>query len=179
VADWPSAAALGPLFALADRLWIVGFGSATGLTASAGLLWHEKAHRPAVTTSVSEFRLGPVEADRPEDAVLLLDVDPPVTARTGYLDLLRDELGRFGVPLVTLAPNAPTKQPGIRLGLEAGGPAALETLLRLQQLARATAHAAGTYQDGSRILRAFVQAGPILDRRRRSSGGRSADDAAS
>jgi glucosamine--fructose-6-phosphate aminotransferase (isomerizing) len=162
VADWPSAASLGPLLAGADRLWIVGLGSAAGLAASAGLLWHEKAHRPAVTTTVSEFRHGPVEAARPEDAVLLLDVDPPVATRTGYLALLREELRRLGVPLVTVAPDAPAEQPGIRLGLEAGGPAALEALLRLQQLARATAHAAGTYQDGFRILRAIVRAYPDL-----------------
>jgi glucosamine--fructose-6-phosphate aminotransferase (isomerizing) len=163
VADWPSAAALGPVFGGADRLWIVGLGTAAGLTAAAGLLWHEKAHRPAVTTTVSEFRHGPVEAARPEDAVLLLDVDPPVTARAGYLTLLREELGRLGVPLVTVAPDAPAEQPGIRLGLAAGGPAALEALLRLQQLARATAHAAGTYQDGFRILRVIVRAAPPLD----------------
>ncbi len=163
VADWPSAAALGPLLGDAERLWILGLGSAAGLTASAGLLWHEKAHRPAVAISVSEFRHGPVEAARPGDAVLLLDVDPPVTARTGYLELLRDELGRLGVPMVTLAPDAPADQPGVRLGLAPGGPAALEALLRLQQLARATAHAAGAYQDGFRVLRAIVQAAPILD----------------
>jgi len=90
-------------------------------------------------------------------------VDPPVTARTVYLDLLRDELNRLGVPMVTLAPDAPADQPGIRLGLAPGGPAALEALLRLQQLARATAHAAGTYQDGFRVLRAIVQAALILD----------------
>jgi hypothetical protein len=90
-------------------------------------------------------------------------VDPPVTARTGYLDLLRDELGRLGVPMVTLAPHAPADQPGIRLDFLPGGPAALGALLRLQQLARATAHAAGTYQDGFRVLRAIVRAAPILD----------------
>jgi hypothetical protein len=96
-------------------------------------------------------------------------VDPPVTARTGYLDLLRGELDRLGVPLVTVAPDAPAEQPGIPgrpgilLGLAPGGPAALEALLRLQQLARATAHAAGTYQDGFRILRAIVRAAPPLD----------------
>jgi glucosamine--fructose-6-phosphate aminotransferase (isomerizing) len=169
VADWPSAASLGPLLAGADRLWIVGLGTAAGLTASGGLLWHEKAHRPAIATTVSEFRHGPVEAARAADAVLLLDVDPPVTARTGYLDLLRGELDRLGVPLVTVAPDAPAEQPGIPgrpgilLGLAPGGPAALEALLRLQQLARATAHAAGTYQDGFRILRAIVRAAPPLD----------------
>ena len=131
------------------RAEIVGLGSAAGLTAS--------------TTSVSEFRHGPVEAAGPDDTVLLLDVDPPVTARTVYLDLLRDELNRLGVPMVTLAPDAPADQPGIRLGLVPGGPTALEALLRLQQLARATAHAAGTYQDGFRVLRAIVQAALILD----------------
>ncbi len=163
VADWPSAAALGPVLGVADRLWIVGLGTAAGLTAAGGLLWHEKAHRPAVTTTASEFRHGPVEAVRPDDAVLLLDVDLPVAARARYLGLLRDELGRIGVPIVTLAPDTPADQPGIRLGLSAGGPAALEALLRLQQLARATAHAARTYQDGFRILRAIVHAAPPLD----------------
>ena len=163
VADWPSPASLGPLLAGADRLWIVGLGTAAGLTASGGLLWHEKVHRPAIATTVSEFRHGPVEAARAADAVLLLDVDPPVTARTGYLTLLREELGRLRVPLVTVAPGAPAEQPGIHLGLAPGGPAALEALLRLQQLARATAHAAGTYLDGFLVLRAIVQAAPILD----------------
>ena len=163
MADWPAAAALGPVLGGADRLWILGLGTAAGLSAAAGLLWHEKVHRPAVTTTVSEFRHGAVEATRPEDAVLLLDVDPPVTARAAYLSLLRDELGRLAVPLVTVAPDAPTDQPGIRLALVAGGPAALEALLRLQQLARATAHGAGTYQDGFRILRAIVRAAPSFD----------------
>ena len=163
MADWSSAASLGPLLAGADRLWIVGLGTAAGLTASGGLLWHEKAHRPAIATTVSEFRHGPVEAARAADAVLLLDVDPPVTARTGYLDLLRGELDRLGVPLVTVAPDAPAEQPGIQLSLAPGGPAAVEALLRLQQLARAAAHAAGTYQDGFRILRAIVRAAPPLD----------------
>ena len=163
VADWPSTAALGPVFAAAEHLWILGFGTAAGLTAAGGLLWHEKVHRPAIATTVSEFRHGPVEAARPNDAVLLLDVDPPVAARARYLGLLREELGRIGVPLVTVAAGAPAEQPGIRLGLSAGGPAALEALLRLQQLARATAHAAGTYQDGFRILRAIVHAAPSLD----------------
>lgn len=163
VADWPSAVALGPLLVGAEHLWILGLGTAAGLTASASLLWHEKVHCPAVATTVSEFRHGPVEAASPGDVVLLIDVDPPSTARAGYLSILREELGELRVPLVTVAPDAPTEQPGIRLGLATGGSAALEALLRLQQLARVTAHAAGTYQDGFRTLRAIVRPVPNLD----------------
>lgn len=161
VEDWPAAAVLGSTLAAAERLWVVGLGSGAGLVAAAGLLWHEKVHRPAIATTVSEFRHGPVEAARPVDAVLLVDVDPPVEARGRYLALMRTELARLGTPLLTVAPEAPTDGPGIVLRAPAGGPAALEALLRLQQLARATAHEAGTYQDGFRILRAIVHPAPI------------------
>ncbi|HEX8941131.1 MAG TPA: SIS domain-containing protein [Candidatus Limnocylindrales bacterium] len=160
VADWDAPAALGPALAAAERTWLIGLGTAAGLAGAAGLLWHEKAHRLAFPTTVSEFRHGPVEAARPGDAVLLVDVDQPLAGRRAYLDLLRAELDRLGARLVEISPELPDGAPGLRLP-EPGAEAALQALLRLQQLARATAHAAGAYQDGFRVLRAIVTAASV------------------
>lgn len=162
VADWASVAAFGAPLAEAGRLWVVGLGTALGVAASTGLLWHEKVRRPAVAVSVSEFRHGPVEAARAGDAVLLLDVDPPDESRERYLDLLRSELRRLDVGLVEVSVDPPADARGLRLTSRPGGPAALEGLLRVQQLVRAAAHATGTYQDGFRVLRAIVTAAPVF-----------------
>lgn len=162
VADWEAAAALGPVLAAAERTWLVGLGMGGAIAGAAGLLWHEKVHRLAFPTTVSEFRHGPVEAAGPNDAVVLVDVDRPSEARLGYLELLRGELATIGTLLVEVSPSVATTGAGLRLGAEPGPEAALEALLRMQQLARATAHAAGTYQDGFRVLRAIVRAAPPL-----------------
>lgn len=160
VTDWEAAARLGPVLAAAERTWLVGLGMGGAIAGAAGLLWHEKVHRPAFPTTVSEFRHGPVEAAGPDDAVVLVDVDPGSAARQLYLDLLRSELGAIGTALVEVSPLASGGSAGVRVAADAGPLAALEALLRMQQLARATAHAAGTYQDGFRILRAIVGAAP-------------------
>jgi fructoselysine-6-P-deglycase FrlB-like protein len=166
VADWGAAARLGPLLASAERTWLVGLGMGGSIAGAGGLLWHEKVHRAAVAATVSEFRHGPIEAAGPRDAVVLVDVDPRPPALASYLDRLRDELARIGTALVEIAASAQGdgRARGNRIPLTAapGPAAALDALLRMQQLARATAHAAGTYHDGFRVLRAIVGAAPPL-----------------
>ena len=89
----------------------------------------------------------------------------------GYLELLVGELRQLGAAVVWLDTGVPG-------GLAPAGaeivplPAAptpdaifgavrlLGATLRLQQLARGTAHAGGTYVDGFRVLRRVVQAAP-------------------
>ncbi|HEX9045141.1 MAG TPA: SIS domain-containing protein [Candidatus Limnocylindrales bacterium] len=162
VADWAAAAAFGPTLAASGRTWLVGLGMGAGIAGAAGLLWHEKVHQLAFPTTVSEFRHGPVEAATADDVVVLFDVDPAAEARERYLELLRGELERLGTRLVEVSPR-PGAPAGLRIASPPGPEAALEALLRVQQLARATAHAAGRYVDGFRVLRAIVGAAPPLD----------------
>lgn len=162
VADWSSAAAFGAQLAAAERLWVLGFGSADGIGAALGLLWHEKVRRAAVTSTPSEFRHGLIEAVGPGDAIVLFDVDAPVPSRAAYLALLRTEVARVGARLVMVAPDLGPGAPGLAIAASPGGPAALEALLRAQQLARAAAHAAGTYRDGFLILGVVVQPAPFV-----------------
>lgn len=133
------------LLAAARHAWFLGFGSALGIAEAGALLWHEKVIRAATAATPSEFRHGLIEAAGPDDAVVLIDVDAPDDARAAYLARLRDELAALRVAVVELGIGVP----------EAAG-AALEALLRLQQLAHATAVAAGTYRDGFAVLRATV-----------------------
>lgn len=150
VAEWPAAAALGPGLAAAERTWIAGLGGGVGLAQAAAIMWHEKAHRQAMSLSISELRHGPIEAVRPGDAVLVIDVDAPDAARDAYLGRLRTELDALGAFVVWLSAE------------HRGQPEALlATLLRLQQLARATALASGTYRDGFAVLRNVVQPAEI------------------
>jgi fructoselysine-6-P-deglycase FrlB-like protein len=135
----------------------VGFGSAVGILTAAALLWHEKVLRPAVATTVSELRHGPLEAVRPGDAVMVVDVDPPHAGRAAYLDLLRGELALIGATTIELSPGASGPGAIAIQGTRPGG-ASLEALLRLQQLGRAAAFAAGVYRDGFEILRTIVKA---------------------
>jgi glucosamine--fructose-6-phosphate aminotransferase (isomerizing) len=160
VLDLDGPARVAPVLAAGERTWLLGLGPGVGLAAAAGLLWHEKVHRLAFPTSVSEFRHGPVEAVRARDAILLVDVDAPLPARAAYLDLLRRELRRVGAVLVEVVAGLPDSSFGIRVASETPAIASLEALLRIQQIARATAVAAGTYQDGFRVLRAIVTAAP-------------------
>ena len=162
----------GRLLAASDRVWFLGFGAAHGLAEAGALLWHEKVVRTAVATTPSEFRHGLIEASRAGDAVVLLDVDAPDARRDGYLARLRDELAAREVAIVEIVPGppvAPGPPPSAaeegsdagrrrRVGTTGREPAArtLETLLRVQQVARAAALAAGTYRDGFEILRNVV-----------------------
>jgi glucosamine--fructose-6-phosphate aminotransferase (isomerizing) len=157
---WPEVQKMGPDLAAAPRTWIAGFGCGAGLAQGAAILWHEKAHRQAVALSVSEFRHGPVEAGRPGDALIVVDPDQPVAARSSYLARLRGEAADLGLTTVWLAAEPAGTAP-IPLRLGAGPEAVLEALVRLQQLARATAQSAGTYRDGFAVLRSVVQ--PVAD----------------
>jgi glucosamine--fructose-6-phosphate aminotransferase (isomerizing) len=141
------------LLADARHVWFIGFGAALGIAEAGALLWHEKVVRQAMATTPSELRHGPVEAIGGRDAVVLIDVDPPDPRREAYLALLRAELAQLGAALVELPPAAEDEQPAAR---------ALAALLRLQQLAHATALAAGTYRDGFAVLRRIVTAADEL-----------------
>jgi glucosamine--fructose-6-phosphate aminotransferase (isomerizing) len=163
IASAEAADTAGRLLAGADRVWFLGFGAALGLAEAGALLWHEKVIRAAVATTPSEFRHGLIEAARPGDAVVLLEVDTPDARRDAYLARLGEELTALNVAEVDLAPmpgrgTAPGR--GARIETIGGEPAtrALETLLRVQQIARAAALAAGTYRDGFVILRQVVRA---------------------
>jgi glutamine---fructose-6-phosphate transaminase (isomerizing) len=155
VESWATIAPIGTALAAAERLWIVGFGSGIGLANAAAIMWHEKVHRPAVSLSVSEFRHGPIEAARSGDAVIVVDPDEPVAERTAYLSRLLVELMSMGVGITWLAPAPPEGTTGIPLASTPGPRASMEALVRLQQLARSTAHA-GTYRDGFDVLHAIV-----------------------
>jgi fructoselysine-6-P-deglycase FrlB-like protein len=150
---------------MAPQTWIVGLGTCAGLAQAAGILWHEKVRREAVALSVSEFRHGPVEAVRPGDAVVVVDADRSHPVRAAYLELLRSELEQLGAFVVWLSADPPVGVTGVELVDDetAGAPGepspamALEALVRLEQLARATAHAAGTYRTGFAVLREIVK----------------------
>jgi fructoselysine-6-P-deglycase FrlB-like protein len=166
VESWPVVVPAGPSLASAARTWILGFGTGVGLAQAAGILWHEKVRRPAVTLSVSEFRHGPIEAVCPGDAVIVVDVDGPLPARAAYLEMLRSELDTLGAFVVWVSASPPPGVVPIPLRGGAKDPAtggqpsptaALEALVRLQQLGRATAHAAGTYREGFAVLGTIVK----------------------
>ena len=144
VAGWADAAAVGSELAAARRLWFVGFGASLGIAEAGALLWHEKVIRSAVALTPSEFRHGPIEAAGVEDAVVLVDVDPADARRAAYQARLARELAQLGVALVEVRVEP------------RGSP--LAALLRVQQLARATAISAGTYRDEFAVLRQVVGA---------------------
>jgi fructoselysine-6-P-deglycase FrlB-like protein len=171
VASGEAVAAAGRLLAGAHRVWFLGFGAALGLADAGALLWHEKVVRSAMATTPSEFRHGLIEASRAGDAVVLFEVDAPDRRRDAYLGRLLDELAALEVAVVELVPaplpsGGPASAPdrSQRIETMGGEPAgrALETLLRLQQIARAAALAAGTYRDGFVILRRVVRAADDL-----------------
>ena len=140
----------------------LGLGTAAGLTASGGLLWHEKAHRPAVATRSRSFAMG-----RWSRA-------PGGRGPASRRGSARHGADRVPRPLARRARPArrPPRDGGARRahGTTRYPPLAwrrrarwrCEALLRLQQLARATAHAAGTYQDGFRILRGDRSCCPVI-----------------
>ena len=154
--DWPSAQAIGGELAAARWTWFAGFGPALGVAEAAGLLWHEKVRRPAVATTPSGFRHGPIEAAGKDDAIVLVEIDPPSRARPGYMRLVSDDCRAVGMSQIWLTQDRPPT--GRWLALRATEPAgrALESLIRVQQLARATALAAGSYGDEFVVLNALV-----------------------
>lgn len=167
VADQAAVLPAGLALARAAHAWAVGFGSAAGLARGATLLLHEKALLVTVSGTPSEFRHGPIEAAGPADAVLLVETDPPDPRRAAYLTRLAGELAELRVPLVTVGrgplPPGPfsmrvPEPPAAGAADRAAGAVLLHTLLRIQQLARLTAHARGTYRDGFRVLRTIVGA---------------------
>lgn len=148
---WRDAAAAAPRLAGARHVWMLGFGAAEGLAASAALLWHEKVVRPATAASPSEFRHGLIEAVGAMDAVVLIpSVGRHAEPEAEYLDHLRAELGELRVDLVEV--QASTADAAL---------ATLEQLFRLQHLARATALAGGRYREEFAILRHVVK--PVSD----------------
>lgn len=153
VGGWERVVASGRQLAYARRTWLVGFGTALGIAEAGMLLWHEKVIRPAVAATPSEFRHGQVEAAARGDAVILIDADATDERRAAYLDRLRSELTALEVSMVEVDPE---RQPGISAA------PALEALLRVQQLARATALAGGEYRDGFVVLRRTVTAADDL-----------------
>ncbi len=153
--------------ATAGRMWVVGLGPATGLAHACALVWHEKVHRAAVASTASEFRHGLVESVGP-DAVVLVLPPPRRSADTeAYLALLAREAAEVGAAVLVLDASAtPRAFPAVTVpapampGALPSSAALLGTLLRIQQLARGTAHAAGTYVDGFRVLRHVVRPAP-------------------
>jgi glutamine---fructose-6-phosphate transaminase (isomerizing) len=141
------------LLADARHVYFIGFGPARGIAEAGALLWHEKVTRQAMATTPSELRHGPIEALGAGDAVVLIDVDGPDPRREAYLALLRAELAQLGAALVELPSATEDEEPGGK---------AVAALLRVQQLAHATALAAGTYRDGFAVLRRIVIAADEL-----------------
>jgi glucosamine--fructose-6-phosphate aminotransferase (isomerizing) len=176
VADVSAVAPGGALVAKGAEVWAVGFGPALGLARATSLLLHEKARRPTVFCSPSEFRHGPIEAATRSDALILLDpgqiggeVDGSLVA---YLDRLAAEAAELGVGLIRIGPRStpPIAVDGslplaVHVPIDESAPRAervLHALVRAQQLARATAHARGTYADEFVVLRRIVRAADDL-----------------
>jgi len=124
---------------------------------------------------VSEFRHGLVEATRSGDAVVVLvgGVSQPLTE---YLAILENELDALGVLALWLAGSprgtgdsggrflhlpAGEHRPAGQTGVAADGATLLGLSLRIQQLARGVAHAAGTYREEFQILRRVVRPAPL------------------
>jgi len=148
------------VLAKADRTWIAGWGSGMGLARAAGVLWHEKVHRQGLALSIAEFRHGPIEAARKDDALVIVRPEDATEGAASYLDHLGAEASSIGLRIVWLTPEV---HDDIHVPLQSeGSTRTLEALIRLQQLARLTAHAAGTYRDGFDILRSIVKPVPEL-----------------
>lgn len=164
-ADTGAPAAAGAFAARARVAWVVGFGASYGAAVAGAMLFQEKARLPAAALTPSGFRHGPIEAATPGDVVVALELDAPDARRGSYLARLARELGELDVPLVVIGNAPPVVGAGIAIPIMSppGPSATLEGVLRLQQVARAAAHARGTYVDGFRILRRVVAAADDLD----------------
>jgi fructoselysine-6-P-deglycase FrlB-like protein len=159
VADWDPIAQLGQRIAIAQHVWILGFGASEGVAQYGCMLWHEKVCRPAVANTPSEFRHAFIEAVQAGDAVIVLDAGDYSLDRLGYLRLLNRELSSLKAQVTWLAPDAwQLVDGGVGLDAATAPYRLLEMLIRVQQLTRAAAHAAGTYIDGFRVLRKVMEA---------------------
>lgn len=161
VRDWEPCALLGQALARSEHTWVLGLGAGEGVARAASLLWHEKVVRPAVPLSPSAFRHGPAEAVRQGDAVVVIDIGPSSASQVMYLDLLASELRRLECVSAWIGPRRPDAMDGIDLA-DRDAAAGLEATLRVQQLARATAIAAGTYVERFRVLLDIVRPSPPL-----------------
>lgn len=160
-ADLDPMMAAGAIVARSRGCWALGFGPALGVARATALLLHEKARRPTIFCTPSEFRHGPIEASGAEDAVILVDAGlAPNDDRTRYLDRLARELSELGVPLIAVGGAGP----GALADAIGASPAEaiLHALLRVQQLARIAAISGGTYQEDFLVLRAVVGAADDL-----------------
>jgi fructoselysine-6-P-deglycase FrlB-like protein len=157
VRDWEPAWTIGRELAAARRIWFAGFGAAFGAAEAVSLLWHEKVGRPGVHTTPSGFRHGLIEAAGSEDAILLFEIDPPSPVRDEYMRLLSGECLRIGVEQVWISHERPPAGSWLTLLADEAAGRALEAFIRLPQLARGAAHAAGTYRDGFSILGSVVR----------------------
>jgi fructoselysine-6-P-deglycase FrlB-like protein len=148
-------AAAGAAVGAARRIWTVGFGASRGVAEALALLLHEKDQIPAVAGTPSGFRHGLVEASAAGDSVVVIECGHEDRLLARYLDRLADEGQRVGLNTVWLAGR---DRVGLNIPLRGSTQAerALEAVVRAQQLAHAAAHAAGTYTDGFRVLRAIV-----------------------
>jgi fructoselysine-6-P-deglycase FrlB-like protein len=156
VHDWDPVQTLGVELARLQRIWMAGFGSGLGIAEAAGLLWHEKAGRPAVSATPSAFRHGEIEAARDGAGIVVVEIEPPSPARHTYMELLASECRAASVEQLWLSHDEPPADRWLALRGDDAPQRVLEALMRVQQLARATAHAAGTYRDGFAILTSLV-----------------------
>jgi fructoselysine-6-P-deglycase FrlB-like protein len=156
VCEWEVARTLGVELARLHGIWILGFGSALGLAEAGALLWHEKVGRPAVSATPSAFRHGQIEAARTDDGVLSVEIEPGSPGQARYARLLAAECSAVGVHQFWLSNEPPPAGRWLSLQADHAPVRLLEALLRIQQLARATAHAAGSYRDGFAILGVLV-----------------------
>ena len=171
VESWEAVLPAVTRLAAARRTWIIGVGPTAGLAHAGSLLWHEKVHRQALGTTASEFRHGQVEAAGPRDAAMVIVPGPCSPDLAGYLELLAGELRQLGTATIWLDASATDRSGPAAAGTvpvpsspdpgpRSAAVSLLGATLRLQQLARGTAHASGTYVDGFRVLRRIVLAAP-------------------
>ena len=160
-ADLDSIMEAGTIVARSRGCWALGFGPALGVARATALLLHEKARRPTIFCTPSEFRHGPIEASGAEDAVILVDAGlAPNDSRGRYLDRLAGELAELGVALIAVggAGSGALADPAGASPAES----ILHALLRVQQLARIAAVSRGTYREDFLVLRGAV-VGPADD----------------
>ena len=142
----------------ARRTWTVGDGPSHGIAEALALLLHEKAQLPAVSGTPSAFRHGLVEAAARGDALVVIECGVEDASLRSYLDRLEEDGSRVGLRMVWIAPDARSGK-YIPLRSATSAERALEAVVRAQQVAHAAAHAAGTYTDGFKVLRALVSPG--------------------
>ncbi len=158
IADDAAARSAGSDVGTARRTWSVGYGPSHGIAEALALLLHEKAQLPAVSGTPSSFRHGLVEAAARGDALVVIACGVEDASLRRYLDRLEEDGSRVGLRMVWIAPDA-RRGEHIPLRSATSAERALEAVVRAQQVAHAAAHAAGTYTDGFKVLRALVSPG--------------------